>query len=153
MQTKRKSKDYIPVTVPFKAASRAGDPDKKSTIEISDWANRVVCTDRMFNALAVGVRGGKWHALIDKVYGELNLFVSARKVIGKKGAAGVDRQSTEDFNESEVAEIRRLHEELKSGTYRPQAVRRVQIPKPGSDQTRPLEILVRSKRSPPLANQ
>jgi len=61
-------------------------------------------------ALAVGVRGGKWHALIDKVYGELNLFVSARKVIGKKVAAGVDRQSTEDFNESEVAEIRRLHE-------------------------------------------
>jgi len=140
MQTKRKSKDYILVTVPFKAASRAGDPDQKSTIEISDWANRVVWTDRMFNALAVGVRGGKWHALIDKVYGELNLFVSARKVIGKKGAAGVDRQSTEDFNESEVAEIRRLHEELKSGTYRPQAVRRVQIPKPGSNQTRPLGI-------------
>jgi len=96
MQTKRKSKDYILVTVPFKAASRAGDPDQKSTIEISDWANRVVWTDRMFNALAVGVRGGKWHALIDKVYGERNLFVSARKVIGKKGAAGVNRQSTDD---------------------------------------------------------
>ena len=50
----------------------------------------------MFNALAVVVRGGKWHALIDKVYGERNLFVSARKVIGKKGAAGVNRQSTDD---------------------------------------------------------
>ena len=94
----------------------------------------------MFNALAVGVRGGKLHALIDKVYGDLNLFVSAHKVIGKKGAAGVDRKSTEDFNESEVAEIRRPHEELKSGTYRPQAVRRAQIPKPGSNQTRPLGV-------------
>src|SRR6056297_3009139 len=99
MQAKRKSKDYIPVTVPFSAespsakASRAGDLDGKSAIEISDWANRVVWTKRMLNALSVGVRGGKWHALIDKVY-----------------------------------------HELKSGTYRPRAVRRVQIPKPGSGQ-------------------
>lgn len=146
MQAKRKSKDYIPVTVPFSAespsakASRAGDLDEKSAIEISDWANRDVWTDRMLNALDVGVRSGKWHALIDKVYRELNLIVAAHKVVGKKGAAGVDRQSTEDFSESELVEIRRLHEELKSGTYRPQAVRRVQIPKPGSNETRPLGI-------------
>ena len=86
------------------------------------------------------VKGGKWHALIDKVYSELNLFVSARKVTGKKGSAGVDRQSTEDFSENEIAEIRELREQLRSQTYRPQAVRRVQIPKPGSTQTRPLGI-------------
>ena len=85
MQAKRKSKDYIPVTVPLNAASRAGDLDGKSTIETSDWANRVVWTDRMLNALSVGVRGGKWHALCDKVCSELNLFVSARKVVGRKG--------------------------------------------------------------------
>jgi len=140
MQTKRKSKDYIPVTVPFSAASRAGEPDKKSSREISSWANRVVWTDRMLNALTVGVRGGKWHALIDKVYSELNLFTSARKVIGKKGAAGVDRQSTEDFCEHEIAEICRMREQLQQRTYRPKPVRRVQIPKPGSDKTRPLGI-------------
>ncbi len=140
MPAKRKSKDYIPVTVPFSAASRTGELEGKSTREISSWANRVVWTDRMLNALLVGVRGGKWHALIDKVYSELNLFVSARKVIGKKGAAGVDRQSTEDFSEQEIAEIKRLHQQLRSGTYRPQAVRRVQIPKPGSNQKRPLGI-------------
>jgi len=140
MQAKRKPKDYIPVTVPFKAASRAGELDGKSTIEISDWANRVVWTDRMLDALTVGVRGGKWHALIDKVYSELNLFASTRKVVGKKGAAGVDRQSTEDFSEQEIAEIGRLREQLQHRTYRPKAVRRVQIPKPGSKQTRPLGI-------------
>ena len=94
----------------------------------------------MLNALSVGVRSGKWHALIDKVYRELNLFASARKVTGKKGAAGVDRQSTEDFSEKEMAEIKRLHEQLRTGTYRPQAVRRVQIPKTGSRQKRPLGI-------------
>ena len=140
MQTKRKSKDYIPVTVPFSTASHAGELDGKSAIEISDWANRTVWTDRMLNALSVGVRGGKWHALIDKVYSELNLFTSARKVVGKKGAAGVDRQSTEDFSEQEIAEVKQLHEQLKTRTYRPQAVRRVQIAKPGSNQKRPLGI-------------
>lgn len=94
----------------------------------------------MLNALTVGVRGGKWHALIDKVYSELNLFTATGKVLGKKGAAGVDRQSTTDFGEHTIAEIRRLREQLQERTYRPQAVRRVQIPKPGSDQKRPLGI-------------
>jgi len=140
MAAKRKSKDYIPVTVPFTAASRAGELGEKSTIEISQWANRVVWTDRMLNALTVGVRGGKWHALLDKVYSELNLFVAARKVVGRKGAAGVDRQSTEDFSEQEIAELWRLREQLQARTYRAQPVRRVRIPKPGSDQTRPLGI-------------
>lgn len=140
MATKSKSKDYIPVTVPFSAASRTGELEEKSPREISSWANRAVWTDRMLNALSVGVRGGKWHALIDKVCSELNLLTSARKVTGKKGAAGVDRQSTEAFSEHTIAEVRKLHEQLKSRTYRPLSVRRVQIPKLGSLETRPLGI-------------
>jgi len=140
MTTKSKSKDYIPVTVPFSAASRTGELEGKSTREISSWANRNVWTDRMLNALTVGVRGGKWHALIDKVSSELNLYTATHKVIGKKGAAGVDRQSTEDFSEHTIAEIKRLREQLEMRTYHPQAVRRVQIPKPGSNETRPLGI-------------
>ena len=77
MTTKRKSKDYIPVTVPFSAASHAGDPKRELKREISEWANRSVWTERMLNALSVGVRGGKWHALIDKVCSELNLYTAA----------------------------------------------------------------------------
>jgi RNA-directed DNA polymerase len=138
MPTKRKPKEYIPVTVPFSAAKPAGELDKKS--EISSWANRAVWNDRMLHALNVGVRGGKWHALIDKVYSELNLYTSAHRVIGKQGAAGVDRQSTEDFSDHEIAEIRRLREQLQQRTYRPKPVRRVQIPKTGSAKTRPLGI-------------
>lgn len=137
---KRKSNDYIPVTVPFSAASRAGKPTKKSTREISEWANRNVWTDRMLDALTVGVRGGKWHALFDKVCSELNLSLSAYKVVGKKGSAGVDRQSTSDFSHRRASEIKQLREQLLTGSYRPQAVRRVQIPKPGSTQARPLGI-------------
>lgn len=87
------------------------------------------------------VKGGRWHALIDKVYAPLNLYTAARKVTGKKKAAGVDGQSCEDFEEHLLVETRQLSEELKAGTYRPSAVRRVHIPKPGkTDETRPLGI-------------
>lgn len=87
------------------------------------------------------VRGGKWHALIDKVYAELNLFTAARKVTAKEKAAGVDGQSCAAFEEHLLVETRRLAEQIQSQTYRPHAVRRVHIPKPGRpNETRPLGI-------------
>ena len=87
------------------------------------------------------VKGGRWHALIDKVYAELNLFSAARKVTAKDKAAGVDGQSCEEFEEHLVSETRQLGEQIKAGTYRPSAVRRVHIPKPGRpNETRPLGI-------------
>jgi RNA-directed DNA polymerase len=87
------------------------------------------------------VRGGKWHALIDKVYAELNLYTAARKVTAKEKAAGVDGQSCEAFEEHLLVETRQLAEQIKSRTYRPSAVRRVCIPKPGRpNETRPLGI-------------
>jgi len=87
------------------------------------------------------VRGGKWHSLIDKVYGELNLFLAARKVTGKKKSAGIDGQTCEEFEEHLTVETRKLSEQLKGQTYRPAAVKRVHIPKPGrGNETRPLGI-------------
>jgi RNA-directed DNA polymerase len=86
------------------------------------------------------VRGGKWHTLIDKVYRQLNLFCSARQVLGKKGAAGVDRQTVEDFAEHDREELQRLEAQLREGSYVPAAVRRTWIPKPGSSEKRPLGI-------------
>ena len=65
------------------------------------------------------VKGGKWHTLIDKVLSELNLFCSARKVLGKKGAAGVDRQTVEDFAEHEREELQELETQLREGRYVP----------------------------------
>jgi RNA-directed DNA polymerase len=90
--------------------------------------------------LETGVRGGKWHTLIDKVYSELNLFCSAHQVLGKKGAAGVDRQTVAEFAEQEREELHRLRAELCEGHYRPAPVRRAWIPKPGSSERRPLGI-------------
>lgn len=128
-------RDYIPTTVPF-AATPAGE-----TPGIDEWAHRAVWTDRMLATLLENkVRGGKWHTLIDKVFCKLNLFCSARKVLGKQGAAGVDRQTVEDFAEHEREELQRLESQLREGSYAPAAVRRAWIPKPGSSEKRPLGI-------------
>jgi len=94
----------------------------------------------MLTALEQGVRGGKWHTLIDKVYQPINLWAASLQVLGNQGAAGVDHQTVEDFSEREFAETERLAEELRTEQYRPHAVRRVWIPKPGSTEKRPLGI-------------
>lgn len=134
MSQPKKTKDYTPVTVPF-AATPTGE-----TPGIAQWAHRAVWTDRMLATLESGVKGGRWHTLIDKVIAPLNLFAAARKVLGKAGAAGVDHQTVEDFDEQGQEELRRLHQQLCEDSYRPALVRRVWIPKPGSTEKRPLGI-------------
>lgn len=132
--TTRRDRNYQPVTVPF-AATPSGEPPS-----VKDWANPCVWTERMLNTLETGVRGGKWHSLIDKVYAPSNLFAAGCKVVGNEGAAGVDHQTVEDFAAKAPEEEKRLHDALRTDTYRPQAVCRVWIPKPGSNEKRPLGI-------------
>jgi RNA-directed DNA polymerase len=78
--------------------------------------------------------------LIDKVFDQRNLFFSARKVVGKKGAAGVDHQTVEGFEEHNQEELQRLQTQLREDTYGPALVRRAWIPKLGSSEKRPLGI-------------
>jgi RNA-directed DNA polymerase len=94
----------------------------------------------MLTTLEQGVRGGRWHTLIDKVYAPLNLFAASASVLGNQGAAGVDHQTVEAFEAHRPKELDRLHESLRTDSYRPQAVRRVWIPKPGSKEQRPLGV-------------
>lgn len=131
----KRRKHYNTVTVPFAATPTRETPG------IAQWAHCAVWTDRMLATLLENkVRGGKWHTLIDKVFSEKNLNSSARKVLGKKGAAGVDQQTVENFAEHEREEIRRLQQQLREDTYCPALVRRAWIPKPGSSEKRPLGI-------------
>jgi RNA-directed DNA polymerase len=123
-----------PATVPF-GATPAGEPPS-----VKEWANRLVWTDRMLDALHKGVRGGKWHTLHDKVYNRSNLIMASESVLGNKGAAGVDHQTVEDFAASYGEEIDRLMGDLRTGKYQPHAVKRVWIAKPGSTEKRPLGI-------------
>lgn len=86
------------------------------------------------------VRGGKWHTLYDKVTSDRNLMWAAARVIHNQGAAGVDQQTVEEFSAEFRTEIGQLQLELKTEKYRPAPVRRVEIPKPGTQETRPLGI-------------
>lgn len=104
------------------------------------WAEPSVWTDRMLTALDQGVKGGVWFSLIDKVYAPTNLFASYAKVASNGGAAGVDHVTVEEFTRSLTRNLDKLTTQLREGTYRPQAVKRVNIPKPGTKETRPLGI-------------
>jgi RNA-directed DNA polymerase len=87
-----------------------------------------------------GVRGGKWHSLIDKVHALPNLYAAWAEVKANKGAAGVDHQTIEHYEQDLDANLNKLAAQLRDGSYVPQAVRRVWIPKPGSQEGRPLGI-------------
>lgn len=133
---KQRPQEPLPERVPFAVIPTGETPP------IAGWAQRAVWTDRMLSTLLNNtVKGGKWHALHDKVYRELNLYAAARQVCGKHSAAGVDQQTTHELERHLVVEIQRLAEQIRSNTYQPQAARRVWIPKPGDPSAqRPLAV-------------
>lgn len=103
------------------------------------WVEASVWNERMLAALENGVQGGKWFSLIDKVYRPKVLQAAWRRVAANAGAAGVDGQSVERFAAGQDLYLRELEQALKSGTYEPRPIRRVEIPK-GPGQVRPLGI-------------
>lgn len=105
-----------------------------------DWVERKIWNERMLEALARGVRGGKWHSLYDKVWDLANLKAAWRKVKANQGGGGVDRMSIAGFAEDAEVRLEKLSEALRSGAYKPQPVKRTYIPKPGSREKRPLGI-------------
>lgn len=118
-----------------------GGSGTKQGAEAPEWVETSIWTDRMLAALVNGVKGGKWFSLADKVSRLQTLILAWHKVAANKGSAGVDGQSIDRFREKEVYYLKELSNALTTGTYRPQPVKRVEIPKaPGK--TRPLGIPV-----------
>ena len=102
---------------------------------------RAVWTDRMLECLHKGgPEGGTWYSLHDKVFAEKTLRAAYDRVARNRGAPGVDGMTVEAFGQRLDTEIERLRGAWQSGTYRPQAIRRVWIPKLGTDEQRPLGI-------------
>ena len=101
------------------------------------WVEGTVWNERMLAALGNGVRGGKWFSLIDKVYRAQTLKAAWHKVKSNAGAAGVDGQSVERFESRAEQYLEELGQTLRVGQYRPQPIRRVEIPK-GGGKLRPL---------------
>jgi RNA-directed DNA polymerase len=131
MTKRRKDK---PAVVPFRA-KQVGEPRPRWW-----WVEPSVWTERMLTALEHGVKGGVWFSLIDKVYSEGNLQAAFAAVAANHGAAGVDHVTIAQFAARLPENLEHLHASLQAGTYVPQAVRRVWIPKPGTNQQRPLGI-------------
>src|SRR5271167_2289386 len=103
------------------------------------WAEASIWTDRMVSALGNGVKGGKWFSLVDKVVRPTTLDIAWQRVARNNGAAGVDGQSIERFATQAERYLQELQASLKDGSYRPDPVKRVEIPK-GDGRTRPLGI-------------
>jgi len=72
----------------------------------------------------------KWYSLIDKVYRKENLRLAFKRVKRNNGAPGIDGETVSDFAEKLETNIEFLHEKLKTNTYKPSPVRRVEIEKP-----------------------
>ena len=70
-----------------------------------------------------------YYSLYDRMLSLKRLEESFRKVRSKKGAAGVDGQSIEDFALNLNDNLNRLANELREKSYRPRPVRQVEIPK------------------------
>jgi len=132
--TTEQSESVAPV-VPHGATQGAEARGRWSWVEASVW------NERMLAALENGVKGGKWFSLIDKVYRAETLKAAWHKVAANGGAAGVDGQSVKRFAARAEMYLEELGIALKRGTYRPMAVRRVEIPK-GKGKFRPLGIPV-----------
>jgi len=84
----------------------------------------------------------RFHALFDKVARSDVMWQAWRDVRANKGAPGVDGVSIEAIEDVGVGVfLEGLAAELRTGRYRPEALRRVHIPKPGRPgKTRPLGI-------------
>jgi len=133
---KDRSSDDPPTRVPRQnGANRAGQ-----TRTDWSWVEPTVWTERMLAALHRGVEGGKWFSLIDKVWRPETLRSAFKKVKVRRGGPGVDHVTIAKFEARLEANLRHLSDALRNGTYRPQAIKRVYIPKPGRKEKRPLGI-------------
>ena len=77
----------------------------------------------------------RFHALYDKMYREDVLSKAWQEVKANAGSAGVDEQTIDQIEQQGIEVLlTELATELREGRYRPQAVRRVRIPKPDGSQ-------------------
>jgi RNA-directed DNA polymerase len=104
------------------------------------WTEPAVWTERMVDALERGVKGGKWHSLIDKVYAEATLRAAWQRVERNGGSGGVDGESIRTFRGETGKRLSKVSEQLRNDQYEPMPIRRVYIPKLGSHELRPLGI-------------
>jgi RNA-directed DNA polymerase len=70
--------------------------------------------------------------LMELIVSRENMMAAFVRVVGNKGAAGVDKMTVADLKPFLVEHWLRIREDLLADRYKPNAVRGVEIPKPGS---------------------
>ena len=99
-----------------------------------------VWTERMVSALVNGVKGGKWFSLIDKVCAPDDAGGGLGEGPGQQRRGGRGWAEHRAVRGAERGSyLAELSTALRDGSYRPQPVKRVEIPK-GDGRTRPLGI-------------
>jgi hypothetical protein len=75
-------------------------------------------------------RTGPAQSLMEAVVEQENMRAAHREVLANKGSPGIDGMTVEELPDYIRKEWPRLRKELLEGRYRPQPVKRVEIPKP-----------------------
>lgn len=70
-------------------------------------------------------------SLMEAMLERENMLKAYKRVVGNKGASGVDGMTTEDLKDYLKKYWLQLRDEVLSGRYRPSPVKEVEIPKPG----------------------
>ena len=94
----------------------------------------------MLEALERGNDRRKWHTLADKVWSPKTLEAALQAVVSKRGAPGIDGQTTKAVAAKAAAEVAEVSRLLRERRYEPKAVKRVWIEKAGSKEKRPLGL-------------
>jgi len=87
--------------------------------------------ERQASAVRRATAGDEAPGILEEVLCLENLMAAYRRVVRNAGAPGVDGMSVEDLMPYCREHWAAIREKLYEGTYRPQPVRRVTIPKPG----------------------
>jgi RNA-directed DNA polymerase len=129
-----------PAPVPS-GATRAGEKraEQWGTLTLSP-NSLLVWTEKMLAALARGNDGRQWHTLSDKVWSPRNLSLALKTVVARKGAPGVDGQTTKAVARRAEVELATISRLLQEDRYEPRPARRTWIEKLGSREKRPLGI-------------
>jgi RNA-directed DNA polymerase len=119
------------------------DPKQAREERWEEWrllhASPEVWTTRMLAGLHKGIKGNKWFSLADKVWRVSTLQAAFDRVKKNQGSAGSDGQTIAAFGANLEANCAKLSEELQSGRYQRQPVKRIMIQKTGGGE-RPLGI-------------
>ena len=124
-----------------RTAERMPEDRARRLESLRRWVSPCAWTERMLEALGQpGAEERRWHILSDKVHKPSVIEEACDKVLGNDGAAGIDRISCGRYAAHREHYNAQLAAALKDGSYRAEEVRRKDIPKAGTKETRPLGI-------------